>query len=31
MATKIKFEGKLLLKDIDERLFNIQYALFDVL
>jgi hypothetical protein len=30
-AGKIKFEGKLLLKDIDERLFNIQYALYDVL
>jgi hypothetical protein len=30
-AGKIKFEGRLLLKDIDERLFNIQYALYDVL
>ena len=29
-ASKIKFEGKLLLKDIDERLFNIQYALYDL-
>jgi hypothetical protein len=30
-ASKIKFEGRLLLKDIDERLFNIQYALYDIL
>jgi hypothetical protein len=30
-ASKIKFEGKLLLKDIDERLWNVQYALYDVL
>jgi hypothetical protein len=30
-ASKIKFEGKLLLKDIDERLFNVQYAIYDIL
>jgi hypothetical protein len=30
-ADKIRFEGKLLLKDIDERLFNVQYAIYDVL
>jgi len=30
-ADKIRFEALLLLKDIDERLFNIQYALYDVI
>jgi len=30
-ASKIRFEGRLLLKDIDKRLFNIQYALYDAL
>jgi len=28
---RIKFDALLLLKDIDERLFNIQYALYDVI
>ena len=31
VADKIRFEGLLLLKDIDERLFNVQYSLYDVL
>jgi hypothetical protein len=30
-ADKIRFLGLTLLKDIDERLFNIRYALYDVL
>ncbi|MCC6005664.1 MAG: hypothetical protein LM590_15100 [Thermofilum sp.] len=28
---KIRFEALLLLKDVDERLFNVQYALYDVI
>jgi len=31
IAAKVGFEARLLLKDIDERLFNVQYALYDVL
>ena len=29
-ASRIKFDALLLLKDIDERLFNIAYAIYDV-
>jgi len=31
IATKVGFEARMLLKDIDERLFNVQYAVYDVL
>jgi hypothetical protein len=30
-AGKVKFEALLLLKDVDERLFDVRYALYDVI